>query len=217
MARRRKEHRDGERCHHGHVEQNRRGGGRGEAGERVENAAVERHQRHEQQIRKRDPCQLDRQRETARILGKARREQRDHFRSEDQRDDDQKADAAEEDGKYPVGEELCRISSALMADARVSRHEGRVERALREDRAEMIGKSQRNEEGVRNRSGSEHGRQHDVADKAGGARHQRQAADGEDASNHRPGPVFVLRRCHENRGPIIVVRPCNAARTRNSA
>src|SRR5262249_21357007 len=91
---------------------NRRGAAAG-AAERVENAAVQRHQRHEQQIRKRDPCQLDRQRETARIVGKARREQGDHFRSEEQRNDDQKADAAEEDGKYPVGEELCRIGPAL--------------------------------------------------------------------------------------------------------
>src|SRR5262252_7887365 len=40
VARRRKEHRDGERRYHRQIEQNRRHGGRGEAGERVENAAV---------------------------------------------------------------------------------------------------------------------------------------------------------------------------------
>ena len=44
----------------------------GEAADGVEDAGVERHDRDEQQIGKRDARELDRERETARVLGKAR-------------------------------------------------------------------------------------------------------------------------------------------------
>ena len=66
----------------------RRGGGR-ETGDRVEDAAVERHQGDQQEIGKRDPRELDRQREAAGILGKPRRQQRDHRRREEEREGDQ--------------------------------------------------------------------------------------------------------------------------------
>ena len=59
------------------------------------------------------------------------------------------------------------IGAALLADARIGRHEGGVEGALGEDRAEMIGQPQRDEEGVGDRPGAEDRRQHDVARKAG--------------------------------------------------
>src|SRR5256885_320792 len=64
--------------------QDRRGGGRRETRKRVQDAAVGRDQRHQQQIGKGDARELDRQRETAGVAGKARRQQRDHRRSEDE-------------------------------------------------------------------------------------------------------------------------------------
>ena len=91
--------------------------------------------------------------------------------------------------EHAIGEQLGGIGAALLADARIGRHEGGVEGALGEDRAEMIRQPQRDEERIRDRSGAEHGGQHDVARKAGEPREQRQAADGEDASNHWPRPL----------------------------
>ena len=101
-----------------------------------------------------------------------------------ERDREQHDLAREQQREDAVGEQLGRIGAALLADARIGRHEGGVERALGEDRAEMIGQPQRDEEGVGDRAGAEHRRQHDVAREAGEAREQREAADGEDASDH---------------------------------
>ena len=84
-----------------------------------------------------------------------------------------------------VGEQAGALGAALLADARIGRHEGGVERALGEDGAEMVGQPQRDEEGVGHRPGAEHRGQHDVADEAGDARQQRKAADRQDAIDHR--------------------------------
>src|SRR5262249_51980635 len=83
------------------------------------------------------------------------------------------------------GQKLCRPDAALLADARIGRHERGIEGALPEDRAEMVGQPQRDKECVGNRAGTEHGSQRDVADEAGQAREQRESADREDASDHR--------------------------------
>ena len=79
------------------------------------------------------------------------------------------------------------VGAVLRADARIGRHEGGVERTLGEDRAEMIGQPQRDEERVGDRPGAEDRRQHDVAREAGDAREQREAADGEDALSMASG------------------------------
>ena len=86
--------------------------------------------------------------------------------------------------KMRVGEQPRRIRPALLADAGIGRHERRIEGALGEDRAEMIGQPQRHKKGVGDRARAKNGRQHDVAHKAGDARKQREAADGEDATDH---------------------------------
>ena len=80
--------------------------------------------------------------------------------------------------------------TALLADARIGRHEGGVERALGEDRAEMIGQAQRDEKRVGHRAGAEDRRQHHVTEKAGDAREQRKPADGENASDHDGEPIL---------------------------
>ena len=75
--------------------------------------------------------------------------------------------------------------AALVADARIGRHEGGIEGAFGKDGAKMIGQPERDEERVGDRAGAEDRRQHDVAHKAGDARQQRQAADGKNAADHR--------------------------------
>ncbi len=79
---------------------------------------------------------------------------------------------------------LAGVRPVLGADARIGRHEGGVERAFGEDRAEMVGQPQRDEEGVGDRPRAQDRGQHDVARKAGDAREQREAADCENASEH---------------------------------
>ena len=185
VTRGRKEERQRERRDHREVEQDRRRRGRRKAAERIEDAAVERHQRDQQQIGKGDARELDREREALAVVREARRQHRDHRRREDQRDREQHRLHDEQQREDAVGEQLRRVGAGLLADARIGGHEGGVERAFGEDRAEMIGQPQRHEEGVGDRARAEDGRQHDVAHKAGDARQQREAADREDASDHR--------------------------------
>ncbi len=174
-----------ERRHHREVEKDRRGGGGGEALQRIEDAAVERDQRDQQQIRKGDARELDRERIAARIFRKTRRQDVDHLRSEQQRQGQQHDLACQQQGENAVGKQAGPLRTPLLAQARIGRHKGGVEGALGEDGAEMIGQPQRHEEGVGGRPGAQHRRQHDVAEKAGDPREQRVAADREDAFNHR--------------------------------
>ena len=89
MARAGKERRQRQRRHHRQIEEDRRRRGAGEAVHHVEHAAIERHQRDQQQIGKGDPRQLDRELAALGILGKARRQDGDHLRHEQPGDDQQ--------------------------------------------------------------------------------------------------------------------------------
>src|SRR5581483_2325560 len=60
-----------------------------------------------------------------------------------------------------------------------------VEGTLGEDGAEVVGQAQRHEECVGRGAGAEYGGEHDVAEKAADPRHQRVAADREDALDHQ--------------------------------
>ncbi len=174
----------GERPDHRHVEQDRRRGRRREALAGVEDAAVERDHRHQQQIRKGDPREFHGERKPARVLGETRRQQRNHPRHERERDDQQHHLARDQKCEDAVREQAHHVGALLLADARIGRHEGGIEGALGEDGPEMVGQSQRDEKRVGNRAGAEHGGEHDVANKAGEARDEGQAADGQDALDH---------------------------------
>ena len=52
------------------------------------------------------------------------------------------------------------------------RHEGRIEGAFGEERAEQVGKAEGDDEGLRHRPGADHGSGHHVADEAERAAHQ---------------------------------------------
>ena len=64
-----KERRQRQRRHHRQIEEDRRRRGAGKAVHHVEHAAIQRHQRDQQQIGKRDPGQLDREFAAHRIVG----------------------------------------------------------------------------------------------------------------------------------------------------
>ena len=72
----------------------------------------------------------------------------------------------------------------LGMDSRIGWDEGRVEGAFGEDRAKMIGQAQSDKERIGERSGAEHRGQHNITQKPGDTRGERQAADSEDAFEH---------------------------------
>ena len=181
-----KERRQRQRRHHRKVEKDRRRRGAGEAVHDVEHAAIERHQRDQQQIGKRDPRQRDREFAANRIVGKPRRQYGDHLRHEQPSQRQQNQLRQEQQGEDAIGEQPGRGFAALAAHMRVGRHERRIESAFGENRAEMVGQPQRHEKRVSHRPGAEDRREHDVACKAGQPRKERIAADGEDASEHAP-------------------------------
>ena len=84
----------------------------------------------------------------------------------------------------------------LLAHARIGRHEGRVERALAKDGAKMIGQLERDDEGIRHRSGAEDRRHDDVADEAGRPGHQRPGADGQDLLQQDGRPDAIIARSY---------------------
>ena len=182
-----------ERRHHRHIEQRRCRRRRRKAIDRVEDAAPQRHQRDQQQIRKRDPRQANRERELLRVAGKAGRQQVDRLRREQERQRQQHDLRRQQQGEDAVAEQFCRRLAALGANARIGRNERGIEGAFGENGAEMVRQPERDKEGVGNGTGADDRRQHDVAHETGQAREQRIAADGEDAIEHCclfPSPLW---------------------------
>jgi hypothetical protein len=187
----RKERGEGECRHHRQIEQDRRRRGRGEALQRVENAAIERDEAHQQQIGKGDAGELDGNGEAVRVFPVAGGQQRDHRGREQQREREQRGLHGDQHGEDAIGEQARGVGAALVADARIGGNERRVERPFREDGAEMVRQPQRDEERIGDRAGAENRRQHDVAHEAGHARQQRETTDGQNAIEH---PVSASRR-----------------------
>ncbi|MFK4406846.1 hypothetical protein ABH991_003880 [Bradyrhizobium ottawaense] len=184
MARARKPDGDRQRHHHRNVQEDRGGRGAGKALHHVEHAAIERHQRDQQQIGKGDPGQLDRELALLGIVTEARRQDAHGLRHEQPGDDEQHHLRGQQQREDAVGEQLCRPLPLLAMDMRIGRHPGGVEGALGEDRAEMIGQPQRHEKGIGHGAGTEDRREHDVAGKPRQPREQRVTTDREDASEH---------------------------------
>ena len=217
----RKERGQRQRHHHRQIEEDRRRGGTGEAVHDVEHAAIERHQRDQQQVGKGDPRQRDREFAAGRVVGEARREDADHLRHEQPRHHQQHHLRGEQQREDAVGEHFCR-GFALAVNMRIGRHERGVERAFGKDRAEMIGQPQRHEERVRHRTGAEDRREHDVARKTGQPREKRIAADGEDAPKHAPllQHAAMLQKCFRtvfSRNATVFAHPLTLARFRRVA
>ncbi len=181
----RKESRKRQRNNQRQVKQDRRGSGCSEPLQRIEDPAVERHQRHQQQIGKCDAGQFDSERETAGVVREAGRQYLDHRRREQQRNRKQNNLARKQQGEDAVREYSGAGGSAAFPYARISGDERSVERPFGEYGAEVVGQSQSHEEGVGHGPGAENGGQDDIAGKAGRTREEREAADSQNPINHQ--------------------------------
>ncbi len=209
MTRARKPRGENKRPRHADVEQYRRACRRRETMICVERAGDHREHRGEAKIREGDARQCHREIEARAVFREARRKQLHHLRREDPRKRQQHNLDEQQARSDFVGEVVRLLLPILLQAARVSRNESGGERALGEDRAEMIGQPEGDEKRIRDRTRAKHRRHHDVAHKTRDARDQRPAADGEDVADHiaapkrrrlspnlsRPAPASPHRRC----------------------
>jgi hypothetical protein len=122
----------------------------------------------------------------ARVVRETGREQRDRLRHEQPRHHQQHELARKQQREDAVGEQPRRHATALVLHMSIGGNEGGVERALRENRPEVIRQPQRDEESIRQRPSAENRGQHDVAREPSQARQQRITANGEDPAEHPP-------------------------------
>ena len=108
----RKKRRQRQRHHHREIEEDRRRRRAGKAMHDVEHAAIERHQRDQQQIGKGDPRQLDREPPLLGVLGEARRENAHGLRHEQPGDDEQDQLREKQQREDAVGEQSRRRLAA---------------------------------------------------------------------------------------------------------
>ena len=88
-------------------------------------------------------------------------------------------------GEHAIGEQLGGVELALRAQRRITRQEGRVDRAFAEDGPKIIGKEKRHDERIRQHAFAEDPRHQHVAHKPRDAGEQRKSADGEEAFVHQ--------------------------------
>ena len=157
----------------------------------VEHAARERHQRHEEEVRKHDADHLRGQLDLARRARESRRRARRRATarparrasvSTQQHHGEQRADAADERARLVV--------AALPPVFGEDRHEGLRERAFGEQPPQDVGQAERRLERVHLHPGAERRRLQAFADEPGDARQERHAADG----GQRPQEVQCLLR-----------------------
>ena len=145
------------------VEQDRRGGRRDEAVERVQHAAEQRDQRHEQQIGEGDAREIDGEREFVGVVGETGRDddhQPGHGDLDQNREDDQRT---KQYGERLLGEGLGGAVALGLEAAREQRHEGGRQGALGGQPAEQVGEAEGDDEGLGDRPGAEHRGDQDVA------------------------------------------------------
>ncbi len=180
-----------------HVVQQRRGGGGGEMLHAVQRAGQQRRETNQHQIRKRDPRQIDRQREFVRIFGEARRKHVHDLRHEDLAQDRQPAQPERHHRDRFLSETTRRVRSLDRQQSGEFRDERGVERAFTKQPAEQIGQFVGHEERVGDRTGADQVRHQHVAQKAEHPADHGPAADGHHALQHRrpPSPDGRRRQC----------------------
>ena len=149
----------------------------------IQNAAQVRDHRDAEQIGKGDPRQLGGQRHLRRIIGKARRQQRDDPGHGDKGNRQQHRLDQHLPAQHRPRERLglCRIRRPQSG---IHRHEGGVVGPLGEDRPEMVRQPKSHEKGVGQQARRQH-RGHDhVPDEAGDAAEQREAAGRQKGAIH---------------------------------
>ena len=169
------------------IEQARGEGRHGKAPKRVQNAGIERHQRHAEQKRQRDAGKQDGEVEFGRVVGKARGEQQHEPRHDELAEEREDDEGKRQSGKGLLGEGAGPLLSALAVKALgEQRNEGGVEGAFGEQAAEQIGDAEGDEEGVGDRPGAQHRGDQHVADET-----EHAAPDG-----HRPDSGECAVKCH---------------------
>src|SRR4029077_4983186 len=119
---------DKRQCHHHRkVKQSRRGGGGGKTLKGVEDAAVERHKRDQQQVRKSNTRKFGRKRKAPGIGSEARSQKIDYRRRKQERLCQQHDLTDQQQCENAVGEKSRARRTALLADTGVRRHESRIE------------------------------------------------------------------------------------------
>ncbi len=172
------------------VQHDRRRRGSGEAVDRVQQPALQRRQRDEQEIGKGDAREGDDERELAGRGIKPGRDHPHHRRHEDFAEEDKAEQHREQDGKGFLGKVAHRRLAAFGQRPRGQRHEGGAEGAFGEQAAEQVGQPLRDEERVGHRSRPEDRRGQDVADEAEDPAHQRIGTDrGDRAEQRHAAPV----------------------------
>ena len=184
MAGVREEGRQKQGRHHRQIEEDGGAGSRGEAVIGVEDAGEQRLHRNQRQIGKGDAGERHGELEPRRIVDETGGENAHDPRREQKRQSEHHEIDGDERGRDLIGEELGGAEPRLLEGTGIGRHEGRGERALGENGAEVVGKAEGDEKGVGDRACPEDRRHDHVTDKAGKARDQRQTADGGDAPNH---------------------------------
>ena len=185
---------ESERADHANVEENRRRGRRGKALVGVERARDEGFERDQCQIGKGDARERHREIEAHRIVGESGRQYpHDRWRKSERNREQHELHDHHPRGN-PVGEAPRHVGAIPLQRAGIGGHERGAERALGENRAEMIGQPECDKKSVGDRPGAEDRRHNDVADETGDAGSEREPADGEDAPDHRryPRPVAAL-------------------------
>jgi len=160
------------------VEQDRRGRDRSEAVERVQHPAQQCDERYQQDVGEGEARELHGQLQLARLVGEARRERVHEPRHHDLGHDDQHQQRPQQDGENVLRERFGRLPPVALQRACEERHEGRVERALREQPPQEVRQLEGDEEGVRYRACAQDRGDQDVAQEAQDARAHGVAADG---------------------------------------
>ncbi len=145
------------------IEENGCAGGRREASVRIEDGAQDRDHHDRGEERESDPRQGHRQVRDSRIALETGSDERKELSREDL-GDQQYADLDEDHHREnAAGKGQGLVLAFLRQRLAIGRQERGVERAFREDRAEMIGQSERDEEGVRQGTGAEDGGDREIA------------------------------------------------------
>src|SRR6185437_1701606 len=148
------------------IEQHRRRRRRGEALDRIQNAALQRRQRDEEQIGKGDPRQPDGEREFLRMRAKPRRQYVEQPGGREFARQDEEEQRRKQDRHRILGEALGVGLAVLRDHPGKERNERGGERTLGKEAAEEIGEALRDEERVGHRPRAEEGGGQDIPDKA---------------------------------------------------
>ena len=159
-----------------------------ELSHRVEHAGEQRHDRHAQQVGHGDAGEQHRQVEFLRARAEARRQAEHEERHGDLGQRRQEDEHEDETGQRLLCKHARGVAAFALQAPGEQRDERGVERALAEQAAEEVGKSERHKERVGHRAGAEGGRDQDVAGKAQHAAHHGQAADGGEGAIELHGP-----------------------------